>query len=188
MARRNYKEQSQESLDDHASDGASGSDHDDDEDESSEEDDAADPMDISMLHSSAATASASDVSMQRTPGSSAKKPRKGYPIKELPAGTCAVCCQHSEEEETVTCKLCKVSVHRQLCYGPLFGGELDAKARSEWYCDRCSPSMGTKAVSCALCPNLDDQAFKKTDQGTWVHASCALWSQYLRTKHAELGE
>ena len=180
--RKNYKEQSQESLDDRASDDASEGDSASDGDNESGSDEDQMDADVSMLHSSAAAAS-SDVSMlTTTPGSSAKKPRKGYPIKDLPAGTCAVCCQHSEEEETVSCKLCKVSVHRQLCYGPLFAGELDEKARNEWYCDRCSPSMGTKVVSCALCPNLDDQAFKKTDQGTWVHASCALWGQ-SRMKH-----
>jgi len=117
-------------------------------------------------------------------GSSAVKQKKckGYPETELPADACMVCCAVSEEEAVVTCRLCKVRVHSQLCYGSTTH-EISEAERANWHCDRCSESMGTKQVTCCVCPNTEDQAFKKTDQGTWIHASCAQWSQLGRTSH-----
>lgn len=100
--------------------------------------------------------------------------KKTYPPVAIPPDACEVCGEDTEEEAVVTCRLCKVRVHSQLCYGPVGRVMTDAD-RAEWYCDRCSPTKGTKDVSCCVCPNTEDRAFKKTDKGQWIHASCAQW-------------
>ena len=104
---------------------------------------------------------------------SAYKQLKDYSPIEIPVDACAVCGGVSEDDPVVQCRLCKVQVHSELCYGPAI--PLTTGQRANWYCDRCSESMGTKHVTCCVCPNTDDQAFKRTDTGEWIHASCATW-------------
>jgi hypothetical protein len=146
-------------------------------DESEREESDEDEEPAAGTAANALVAVSSAPSSASRPQPMAYKQLKGYPIVELSPGTCHVCCQHSEEEATVTCRLCKVSVHAQLCYAHTMH-TLTAEERGRWTCDRCSDAQGTKQVSCAVCPNTDDQAFKKTDDGRWVHASCAMWSQW----------
>jgi len=118
------------------------------------------------------------VSAASAPQCSATKALKGYPIAALESGTCAVCCAHSDEEATVTCQYCAVSVHVALCYGNTTH-TLTAAERAAWHCDRCSEATGVRQVTCCMCPNTDDQAFKKTNDGRWIHASCAMWSRFM---------
>lgn len=112
---------------------------------------------------------------------SASNRKKRYPARDLHPDACAVCGEVTEEEAVVRCVQCGVQVHSELCYGPPTKS-LSAEERANWHCDRCSPRMGKKDVECCVCPNTDDQAFKKTDHGKWIHASCASWSQ---GKHIE---
>lgn len=59
--------------------------------------------------------------------------------------------------------------HSQVCYG------IQEIPEGEWYCERCSKAGIKKNVSCVACPNTQDQAFKPTTDGKWIHVACALW-------------
>lgn len=45
----------------------------------------------------------------------------------------------------------------------------------DWLCEPCSMQSSVERISCCVCPNESERAFKKTKEKRWIHVSCALW-------------
>jgi hypothetical protein len=80
---------------------------------------------------------------------------------------CSVCgdTKSDRDNEIIFCDGCNVAVH-QKCYG------LKKIPKGEWHCHRCQAGLADVA-GCVLCTEKSG-ALKKTQDGRWVHLSCAL--------------
>lgn len=80
---------------------------------------------------------------------------------------CSVCfCDEwNESNQIVVCESCNVAVHQD-CYG------IESIPVGDWLCEPC---IEMQSPTCCACVNHDDIAFKKTNEGEWIHMLCALW-------------
>eukprot|EP00919_Chromeraceae_sp_WS-2016_P008827 GHVR01020708.1.p1 GENE.GHVR01020708.1~~GHVR01020708.1.p1 ORF type:complete len:307 (+),score=48.46 GHVR01020708.1:82-1002(+) len=86
---------------------------------------------------------------------------------------CDICYTYdqSNDDQILMCDGCDVAVH-QCCYN------VKEVPQGDWYCRYChhyrsNPNKTTNRV-CILCPRTSG-ALMSTEDGSWVHTSCALW-------------
>ena len=110
---------------------------------------------------------------------------------ELPT-RCSVCCMvESDADYMLDCRSCKLRVHRS-CYGVVYGQD---EEEASWRCEPCSLGVRPVDLTCVLCSNKQDRAYKRTKgplpDGTvskfeidrlladtaWIHVSCAHYHQ-----------
>ena len=90
------------------------------------------------------------------------------------------------------CQSCKLRVHHT-CYGVVHGREQEEVEGVEWMwrCEPCSFNVRPAELSCVLCSNKQDRAYKRTSgplpngkvskfatdrilpDTAWIHVSCA---------------
>lgn len=61
---------------------------------------------------------------------------------------------------------------------------LDCVPEGEWYCDRCVYLKDHKdeVVVCCQC-GQEGSAFRRTNDGRWIHTTCAMWIPELYYDH-----
>lgn len=87
---------------------------------------------------------AADSEPVTTSGTQKKKPSEKVagppPVEEIPKPKtlpCAVCLQLEPLVDHLSCKECRLAVHRN-CYGAINGGVVDARGVNKWTCDTCA--------------------------------------------------
>ena len=107
---------------------------------------------------------------------------------ELPE-RCSICCmEETEADYMLECRSCKLRVHRS-CYGEVIGPKKDEDKM--WQCEPCNFGVRPTTLSCVLCSNKHDRAYKRTKgplpdgsvsifsrdrvlaETAWIHVSCA---------------
>ncbi|CEO95977.1 RING-type E3 ubiquitin transferase BRCA1 [Plasmodiophora brassicae] len=87
-------------------------------------------------------------------------------------------CYERDSRPVLTCGRCGVVVHPS-CYG-------EQDTERSWQCASCQAGLST-TPACCICPNTVDRAMRPTDDGRWIHVSCALWAPQPTFSETEFG-
>lgn len=87
---------------------------------------------------------------------------------------CAACMIGDSDDlnQILFCDRCNIAIH-QTCYGVRLIPE------GEWYCLPCERELNPKELKCILC-GCSDGPLKLTNEDTWVHSQCVLWSNVYK--------